>query len=248
MTSRPYRLWRLLVCSMRMLLRDHQLIFWNFGFFFVLLTIFLGLLSHGETAVRVTLTASIVTIGLTANALFGVAVGLTAARHDGVFRRYAMTPLPPAEPIATAVAARFLLVLFAALIQVVMARALFGVPWTGGTSGWIVWLIAGTAAFSAIGFLIAAAASAVHVANRIANLVFIPVVALSGTALPVSMMPAWWAHVRWMLPAAPVVDGLANAFVGGGGAAADARFLLVLAAWTLLAGLTGAHLWRRRES
>lgn len=246
MTAQVVRPLRLIVSSLRLLLRDHQLIFWNFGFFFALLVVFLGLLSHGEIAVRVTLTASIVTIGLTANALFGVGVGLTAARQDGVFRRYAMTPLPAGEPIAAAVAARLLLVLFAAVAQVVVARVLFGVPWAGGAWPWIVLVIAGSAAFSAIGFLIAASASAVHVANRMVNLVFIPVVALSGTSLPASMMPAAWARMRWMLPAAPIVDGLEHAFVGGG-ITADLRPLLYLAAWTLVAGLAGARLWWRRD-
>ncbi|MBI2187149.1 MAG: ABC transporter permease [Acidobacteria bacterium] len=241
------RVVRLTATFLRLLLRDHQIVFWNFGFFLVLLLVFLGFLSGGESAVRIALTASIVTIGVMANALFSVGIGLAAARERGVFRRYWLTPAPFAGIVLASVLARTLIVLLAAIVQVLAAHFLFDVSWRGGAVSWVTLLMMGSVAFGAIGFLVAAFAPAVHVANRMVNLVLIPMMALSGASLPVAMMPSAWADVRWILPAAPLVDGLNGAFVHGDGVIDNLWRLSYLGLWALAAYGIGTYGWRRRE-
>lgn len=238
---------RLTATFLRLLLRDHQIVFWNFGFFLALLLVFLGFLSGGESAVRIALTASIVTIGVMANALFSVGIGLTAARERGIFRRYRLTPAPFAGFLLASVLARTLMVLLAAIIQVLVAHFLFDVSWRGGIASWLTVLAMGSVAFGAIGFLIAAFAPAVHVANRMVNLVLIPMMALSGASLPVAMMPSGWADMRWILPAAPLVDGLTGAFVQGDGVIDNVWRLSALGAWALAAYAIGTYGWRRHD-
>lgn len=239
---------RLTAMFLRLLLRDHQILFWNFGFFLALLVVFLGFLSGGDSAVRVALTASVVTIGVMANALFSVGIGLTAARERGVFRRYRLTPAPFAGILVASVLARALIVLSAAIVQVLAARLLFGVNWRGGGASWLAILAMGTAAFAGIGFLVAARARAVHVANRMVNLILIPMLALSGASLPAAMMPSAWADVRWILPAAPLVDGLTGAFIHGDGVIDNLWHLGYLGAWALGAFAIGAYGWRRSDA
>lgn len=232
----------------RLHLRDHQLMFWNFGFFLIVLPLFLGFLSGGDSAVRVALTVSIVAIGIMANTLFSVGIGLTAARERGVFRRYQLTPASPGLMVAASVATRLLLVLGAAVTQVLAAHFLFAVSWRGGVASWLTVLTFGTIAFGGIGFLIAASASAVHVANRTANLILMPMMLLSGAALPVEMMPAAWAEVRWILPAAPMVSGLTGALVYGDRVMDNLGRVGALFIWSIATYTIGAYQWRRRES
>ncbi len=226
--------------------RDRQLVFWNFWFFLILLLLFLGALSGGDAAVRVTLTAAIVTIGIMANALFSVAVGLTGARERGVFRRYSLTPASPGLLLSGTVCARALLVFGAATMQIVVAHLVFGVPWSGGMLSWIAVLALGTTAFTAVGFAIASQASSPHVANTMANLLFIPMMALGGTSLPASMMPAAWARVYWVLPTATITDGLLGALVGGATVVDNVGRLSYLAAWTVVPAAWAAYRWQRR--
>src|SRR5687768_5976601 len=129
-----------------LLARDRQIVFWNVVFFLILLLLFLGLLSGGDAAVQVSLAAGVVTTGIMANALFSVAIGLSAARDRGVFRRYWLTPAPAGLPVAGTLCARTLLVFSAAVIQVVVARVVFDVPWSGGALSWIAVAGAGAAA------------------------------------------------------------------------------------------------------
>ena len=181
---------RLIVRQLVLLTRDRQLMFWNVAFFLILLVIFVGVISGGDASVRVLLTAGIVTMSLMANALFSTAVGLTASRERGVFRRYSLAPIAASDPVIATVIARALVVFGGAVLQVIVARAAFGVPWSGGVLGWIAVLALGTTAFAAIGFAITASARAPHVANTMANLVFIPMMAFGGIALPATMIPA----------------------------------------------------------
>lgn len=239
---------RLTATFLRLLLRDHQIVFWNFGFFLVLLLVFLGVLSGGESAVRSALTVSIVTIGVMANALFSVGIGLTDARQRGIFRRYRLTPAPFAGIVLASLLARTLIVLSAATIQVLAAHFLFDVSWRGGSASWVAVLIMGSVTFAAIGFLIAAFAPAVHVANRIINLILIPMMTLSGASLPVAMMPFGWADARWILPATPFVDGLTGALIDGDGVLDNLWRLGYLGVWALAAFALGTYRWRQRNT
>ena len=245
--TRPFaQLIRLTGTFLRILLRDRQIVFWNFGFFLLLLVVFLAFLSGGEAAVRGALTASIVTIGLMANALFSVGIGLTAARERGIFRRFLLTPLPQAGVVSAWILARVIVVLSAAVLQLVTARVLFDVSWRGGALTLLVVLTFGTVAFAGLGFLIGAWAPAVHLANRAVNLLLIPMMALSGASLPVAMMPSSWGAARWILPATPFVDGLTGALIQGEGMTDNLGRILTLAAWAAAAFALGAYQWRRK--
>jgi ABC-2 type transport system permease protein len=240
--------WPFLGRLLVLLARDRQLVFWNAGFFLVLLLIFLGPLSGGDAAVRVTLAAGLVTTQIMASALFSIGVGLTAARERGVFRRYAVTPAPAGLLLGGTITARALLVWAAALMQIVAAAAVFGVPWTGGVASWMALTTAGTAAFAGVGFAIAAHARAPHVANTLANLVFVPMLALGGTALPASMMPEPWANVHAVLPSAAMFDGFLGAFIGGETAADNLGRLGYLMLWAVVFTGLGAYRWNRHAA
>lgn len=237
---------RLIGRHLVLLTRDPRLMFWNVAFFPIILLIFVGVLSGGDPSVRVVMTTGIVTMSIMANALFSIAGGLTASRQRGVFRRYSLAPIAASGPVIATVIARALLVFGVAILQVLVARVAFGVTWSGGALSWIAVLLVGTAAFAAIGFAIAATARAPHVANTVANLVFIPMMALGGIALPAAMMPDAWAKVYWVLPAASIGEGLTGAFVRGEMVVDNLARLGYLGAWTVVAVAFGASRWRRR--
>lgn len=241
------RAWlRFTAAQIELLARDRQLLFWNVVFFLLLLVVFLGALSGGDLSVRVTLTASLVTIGLMASGLFSVAVGLSGARERGVFRRYALAPVPTGTVVLGTVAARAGMVLLGALLQLAVAAVFFDVPRTGGWASCIAVVSLGAAVFAAIGFAIAAEAHSAHVANTLANLVLIPMMALSGTAVPLALMPAAWRDVSWVLPSATIHDLLLGAFVRGEVVTDHLGGFAYLLAWTAVPAAWGSYRWARR--
>ena len=118
--------------------------------------------------------------------------------------------------------------------------------WSGQLIGWLAVLVAGTAAFASIGLAVAFVSTTVRSANRLANLLLIPMMALGGIALPASMLPDSIAAVRGLLPVAPLQDGIYGALVYGETLADQAPRLAALLAWTGIACGAAAMAWRRR--
>jgi len=228
--------------------RDRQNMFWAFGFFALLLVLFLGALSGGDPAVQVSLTAALVTVAVMANGLFSVGIGLAAARDRGIFRRFTTTPVPGWVVLAAMVLARLLIVIASAVLLVLVARTVFGVPWSGGPAGWLSVIVAGATTFSALGFLIAGLAPAPHVANALANLVFIPLMALGGTTIPAAMLPSPLDQLSRVLPSRAMVDGLVASCVAGANITDLLSHHARLFAWGAAAAMAGAYAWRRRSA
>ena len=236
---------RLMLDGLRSHYRDGQLVFWNYVFFLLLLVLFVAALGR-DASVRVIMVSGIVTIAVMATALFSVGIGMSAARDRGIYRRLSMFPVPPSRFLWAAVLSRWFVTFSSAAILILVARAFFGVMWPGGVASWVVGLVAGAAAFCAIGFAIAGLASASHRANAYANAVFIPMLILSGASLPIGMLPQWLLPVSNVLPSTALVNVLQGTIIRGEGVQAAAGSLGIMAAWTVGAGLIGMVAWRRR--
>ncbi|MEI9975667.1 MAG: hypothetical protein WDO73_28555 [Ignavibacteriota bacterium] len=70
----------------------------------------------------------ILTITILGGACFGLPTALVAEREQGVWRRYRLLPIPVAWLVCSAMLARMLLVASSVLVQIVLARAIFGTP------------------------------------------------------------------------------------------------------------------------
>lgn len=217
---------------LRLLLRDGQVLFWNVAFFPLVLVLFLSVVGGDEPAVRTTLAAAIVTVGVMANALFSVAVGVASARERGVYRLYATAGGASGAPAASMVVARGVVIAAGAALELVIVYVVFGAGWPGGLLAVSVLVAGGTTAFCALALAIAAKAQSSRAANRTANLFLIPLMVLGGTSIPAAMLPDWWNAVRGWLPTAALNDGLVAAMVGDISSATLVHPLLVLAAWT----------------
>ena len=70
----------------------------------------------------------ILTITILGGACFGLPTALVAEREQGVWRRYRLLPIPVAWLVFSAMIARVLIVASAVLIQIALARAVYGTP------------------------------------------------------------------------------------------------------------------------
>lgn len=236
---------RLTLDGLRTHCRDGQLMFWNYAFFLVLLLLFVGALGR-DPSVRVILVSGIVTTGIMGTALFSVGIGMSAARDRGIYRRLSMFPVPASRFLWAAVLWRWIVACSSAAIQIVVVRVCFGVRWPGGVATWLVGIAVGSAAFCGIGFALAGLAKASHRANAYANMVFVPMLVLSGAALPVVMLPDWLRPASALLPSTALVDVLQGAIIRGEGVGATLASLGSMAAWAIGSGVVGAVAWRRR--
>ena len=80
-----------------------------------------------ETPPLVRHMGELLTVTILGGACFGLPTTMVSERERGVWRRYRLTPVPHVHVVASTVVARYLLLLIAGLLQLVLAMAI-GMP------------------------------------------------------------------------------------------------------------------------
>ena len=212
--------------------------FFTFAFPLMFLVIFTSLLGHGivHEGLRTVHTSDYYVAAMAAYAVIGacysnIAMSVSAQRDLGILKRTNGTPLPSAVYLG----ARVLHAVFVALLLVVITAA-FGrfayqadLP-TGMTLfRFVVALLVGSAAFSALAFAITPAIPNADAAPAIVNASIMPLLFLSGIFIPISnTTPNWIIWVARIFPVRHFAAGIQAGFVGTAFSWTD---VAVVAAW-----------------
>jgi ABC-2 type transport system permease protein len=181
----------------------------------------------------------VLALAVMSTAFTGQAIGTGFDRRYGVLRLLGTTPLGRGGLLA----GRMLAVGAVEVVQVAvlggLALALGWRPHLGGLPAAVLALVAGTAAFTALGLLLAGTLRAEAVLAA-ANLVWVLLLAGGGVVVPSDRMGGWGA-VAAVLPSGALGDAVRAATLDGTTAWPA---LAVLAAWGLAAA-AGAARWFR---
>src|SRR3954466_15188826 len=71
----------------------------------------------------------LLTITILGGACFGLPTGMVSERERGVWRRYRLLPTAIGGIITSAMIGRLVIVISAGLLQIVLARVMYGTPW-----------------------------------------------------------------------------------------------------------------------
>lgn len=176
-------------------------------------------------------TPRILALAVMSTAFTGQAIALGFDRRYGVLKRLAATALPR----WSLVAGRMLAVLGVVLVQLVVlgavAVALGWRPELAGLAPATLLILAGTAAFGALGVLLGGALRA-EVVLAVANMVWLALVVAGGIVLSVHALPGPLATLAGALPSGALAEGLHTALAEG---TIPWTALGVLLAWAALA-------------
>ncbi|MGQ0777980.1 MAG: ABC transporter permease [Pseudonocardiales bacterium] len=185
-------------------------------------------------------TPRILALAVMSTAFTGQAIALGFDRRYGVLKRLAATALPR----WSLVAGRMLAVLGVVAVQlVVLGTVGIALGWRPDSSGIafaVLLVLAGTAAFGALGVLLGGALRA-EVVLALANLVWLALVVAGGIVLSVDTLPGPLSVIAAALPSGALAEGLHAALVTG---AAPWDALGVLLAWAAGAGMLAARTLR----
>ncbi len=154
-------------------------------------------------------------------------------RRYGVLKRLGASPLPRAVLLLGKVGAVAAVEAIQLAVLVPTALALGWEP-HGGAVAWLwalLLVVAGTAAFGALGLLIAGTLRA-EATLAVANLVYVLLLVGGGLMVPLSRYPAGAQRVMELVPSGALGEGLRDVFAGGSGLGP----LAVLVGWALVAG------------
>ena len=186
----------------------------------------------------------LIAITVLGGACFGLPTMLVAERERGVWRHYRLSPVPLPALLAGTLVARVVIVASAALMQVLLARWIYGTPWPAhpGQLAGAFLLVAG--AFLGLGLVVAALARDVPAVQSIGQCLFLPMILIGGVGVPLIALPEWAQGVACFMPGRYAVEVLQPCFNHPFGLRHAGFSAVALLAIGGAAGIAGARLFR----
>jgi ABC-2 type transport system permease protein len=208
--------------------RSRTALFWMLAFPIGFLLLFGFVMARGDGRITAVLMPGLLTTTLLSGALFGVALPLIQQRESGLLRRLRVTPVTAAA-VAIAHGITALMTGFLSIvILMLMARAIFNVQMAGSWLSLAGVFVCGAVALIPIGLLVGSTARDLRTAPGIANLLFFPLMFLSGSAMPFAVLPEGVKRFARLLPTTYLVDTYSSVIVRGEGLIPIAGSLAVL--------------------
>jgi imidazolonepropionase-like amidohydrolase/ABC-type multidrug transport system permease subunit len=199
----------LIKLDLKLALRQKSVIFFNYLFPFVFFITFAQIehADHGGGTMAQVLTMVII-LGVLGNGLFGAGMRTVQDRESNVLRRYKVTPITPLPILVSMTIVGWMLFLPFVLLMFCLAHFGYGMPWPASLGSILIFLTFGIMAFRAIGMILASVANSMQESQILVQLVYLPMLFLSGATFPTSIFPDWLLTVTNFLPATYLVSGL----------------------------------------
>ena len=203
-----------------------------------------GSVFRADTPPLLSRMGQILTITILGGACFGLPTALVAERERGIWRRYRLLPISISWLVLSAMIARLLIVASAVLIQIALARAVYGTPLPARPGAAALAFLFVTGAFLGMGLLIAALADNVPAVQALGQCIFLPMILIGGVGVPLEVLPAWAQRVAGFMPGRYAVEVLQPCFDARQGIPGTGFRLGALAVIGLAAGISGTKLFR----
>src|ERR1700684_4437085 len=198
----------LITLDLKLALRQKSVIFFNYLFPLIFFFIF-GQAMHAERGAAMTIViAMVLIIGILGNGLFGAGIRAVQEREANILRRYKVTPISPAPLLIASTVTGWIIFMPYVFVMFGLAHFIYGMPWPKSMGSILIFVSVGIAGFRAIGLILAAVANSMQESQILIQLVYLPMLFLSGATFPSSMFPAWLLIVTQFLPATYLVSGL----------------------------------------
>ncbi len=185
-------------------------------------------------------TPGVLALAVMSTAFTGQAIATGFERRYGVLRLLGSTPLGRSGLLVAKTAA----VLVVEVVQVLLIAAVaYALGWhpVGSWAYAVLLLVLGTAAFSALGLLLAGTLRA-EATLAVANGVYLLLLALGGVVIPADRLPGPLAPVVALLPSAALGQGLRDVLLHGLGFPVAAAAVLLV--WAAVASVATARTFR----
>ena len=184
----------------------------------------------------------LLTVTALGGACFGLPTTMVSERERGVWRRYKLTPVSTFTLVAGTVAARYLLLVVAALLQLLLAMGL-GMPLPRHPFELFLAFTFVAFAFIGLGLVIAMMADNVPAVQALGQCIFLPMLIIGGVAVPLASLPDWAQTLSAFFPGRYAVEAL-QACVTGTGLGVERFSVLALVLIGAAGCLAGAKMFR----
>ncbi|HEV2381995.1 MAG TPA: CIA30 family protein [Terriglobia bacterium] len=197
---------RIALMNIRLATRLKTALFFTFIFPLIFLFAYGGIFAHGDPKGMAFLFGPVVVLQVIGSTLWGLGMRSVMDRERGALRRFRLAPIGAGTIVMSNALAGYLLFLPTVALLLVCARFFFHMPMTIGLPSLLVLITVGDFAFAGIGLTIGSIANTMQEAQVYNNIVFFPLLFLSGATIPLAALPHWLQRVAAFLPATYLVS------------------------------------------
>jgi ABC-type multidrug transport system permease subunit len=221
--------WRIALLTIRLVMRTKVALFFTFFFPVVFLFAYAGLFAHSNPQAVAYMFGPVVTLTIMGSGFWGLGLQSVMQRERGSLRRYRLAPIGAGTIVMSNLLANYLLGLPTIGLLVLCATLIFHMPFHISLLDLLILVTVGTFAFAGFGLTIASVANTMQEAQIYNNLVWLTLLFLSGTTVPLPLLPHWVQRLAAFLPATYLVSAFQGLMVQSQALSAHSLEMLALA-------------------
>jgi ABC-2 type transport system permease protein len=217
----------------RMFWRNPSAAFFNFLLPLLFLALFGAIFNGNQDDLNV-LIPGIAGMSIMATTFSSLTMNLTFLREQGVLKRVRGTPLPEGTYLIGVFGNAVANAIIQLTLVIVAGKLLFGTGWPKDWIELVVYVGAGVICLAALGVAWSHVIPNYDAAAAYSNIIFLPVIFISGVFYDVNDAPQFLLHLAQVLPLVHIIDGLSGALVTGRSLSDNLSGLCVICIWTLV--------------
>jgi imidazolonepropionase-like amidohydrolase len=131
-------------------------------------------------------------------------------REENILRRYKVMPITPVPLLAASIVTGVILYVPSVALMLFLAHQMYGMPMPPNLFSLFIFVCLAAAAFRALGLIVAAVVNSMQESNIITQIIYMPMLFLSGATIPLGFMPEWLQVVAQFIPTTYLVTGIAG--------------------------------------
>jgi ABC-2 type transport system permease protein len=216
----------------RMFWRNPTAAFFNFVLPLLFLALF-GAIFSGDQENLDVIVPGIAGLSVMSTTFSALAMNITFLREQGVLKRMRGTPLPSGSYLAAIAANAVTNACIQVALVVLAGRLFFGVGWPEDWAELVLFVAAGVLCLAALGVAWSHVIPNFDAAPAYVNIVFLPVIVISGVFYDETDAPQFLHDIAQALPLTHIIDGLSGAMVTGRGVGDNLSALAVIGVWAI---------------
>lgn len=198
--------------NMRLTMRDRGVLFFNYLFPLIFFFAFAEMFNAGLGSGIAYFVSTVLVMGILGNGLWGAGMRSIQEREANILRRFKVTPISPLPILMAAMVSGWVLYLPVVVILVGLAHFIYAMPLPQNWLSLFVMASLGVCAFRAIGLILAAVTNTMQEATIAIQILYMPMLFLSGATFPAAMLPQWAQTAAQFMPATYLVTGFQGIF------------------------------------
>ena len=193
--------------SLKLTFRDRGVIFFNYAFPLVFFFMFASLYKAERGGAIGQVLTMVFTLGILGSGFFGAGIRSVVEREQNILRRFKVAPISAGPILVASIVGGLINYLPSALLMFVLANKMYGMEVPQRWLSLAIFLCLGVITFRCLGLIVASVVNSMQESQIVIQLLYLPMLMLSGATIPLTILPQWVQMVAHFLPATYLATG-----------------------------------------